>query len=143
MCRESRRVYYANNKEKVQKINKVWSSEHRQELNTYRYDYGKKHKEREMFNQVKSRAKRQGKPFRLMVSDIVIPEICPALGIPLIPGKKKLQPNSPSIDAIIPELGYIPGNIAIISMRANSIKQNATHQEIRKVADWLESVVAG
>jgi hypothetical protein len=40
---------------------------------------------------------------------------------------------------LIPELGYVPGNIAIISMRANLIKQRETSPDaLRKIAAWIE-----
>ena len=44
---------------------------------------------------------------------------------------------SPSLDRIYPERGYVIGNVVIISNRANTIKNNATSEEIMKVANWL------
>ena len=49
--------------------------------------------------------------------------------------------NSPSLDRIVPELGYIPSNVVVISYKANAIKRNATPQEIRRVADFYERLV--
>ena len=49
------------------------------------------------------------------------------------------QDDSPSIDKIIPEKGYVKGNVAIISQLVNRVKNNAkTPEEIRLVADWYE-----
>jgi len=48
------------------------------------------------------------------------------------------RPDSPSVDRIRPELGYVPGNVAVISVKANFIKGNATAAEIRLVAEWLD-----
>lgn len=48
---------------------------------------------------------------------------------------------SPSIDRIVPELGYVPGNIAIISWRANDLKKDATADEMRRIADWIDKSV--
>jgi hypothetical protein len=104
------------------------------------------HPERILYQVAKRRAKKLGIPFDITVDDIrsVYPTDgnCPALGI-------KLQPNwdttggycgtSPSLDRIVPELGYIKGNIAVISVKANLIKNNETDPAIfRRVADWLE-----
>ena len=50
------------------------------------------------------------------------------------------HPERPSLDRIIPELGYVKGNVVFISMRANSIKQDATEQELYLVADWLYKI---
>jgi len=75
-------------------------------------------------------------PFLLTESDIVIPETCPVLGIPL---KLGAGDCSPSLDRIIPDLGYVPGNVVVMSHRANTIKNNATLDELRTIAEWLES----
>jgi hypothetical protein len=87
------------------------------------------------------RAKKSGVPFDLEVSDITIPELCPALGIPLFQsGKKGPCPNSPSLDRIRSELGYVKGNVVVLSHRANVIKQNASFSELQRIADWVKSV---
>ena len=51
------------------------------------------------------------------------------LGIPLIHGNKCTD-NSPTLDKIIPSLGYVSGNIWIISHRANTIKSDASIDEL-------------
>lgn len=43
---------------------------------------------------------------------------------------KSFQPNSPSLDKIIPQLGYVKGNIIVMSMKANIMKANATKEEL-------------
>lgn len=86
----------------------------------------------------KMRAERYNVPFSLSLSDIKIPEFCPALGVKLEPGGD--TDNSPSLDRIVPELGYVPDNIAVISQRANRIKSDANADELRRVSDWLHSV---
>lgn len=65
--------------------------------------------------------------------------ICPVFGIVLSWGiwDRHPKPNSPSLDKIKPEYGYIKGNVCIISHMANSIKQNVGYEELYKVADWL------
>jgi hypothetical protein len=45
--------------------------------------------------------------------------------------------NAPSLDKIKPEYGYIKGNVCIISILANKIKQDVGYEELYKVADWL------
>ena len=92
-----------------------------------------------MAQRAKQRAKKYNIPFSLLPSDIKIPEFCPILGIRLDwHDKQGGNSNSPSLDRIIPELGYIPSNVHVISKKANLIKTNATPDEIRKVATWLE-----
>lgn len=69
----------------------------------------------------------------------ILPSHCPVFGTPFMyQGNKKTGAESPSVDRLKPELGYVLGNIAIISLKANAIKQNANAEEIQKVADWLK-----
>lgn len=96
-----------------------------------------------MWQQAKLRANRKNILFDLHPSDIHIPEFCPLLGIPLVAGEKKHHANSPSLDRLRPELGYIKGNIAVISYRANSIKQDATPEELKSLAGKLEEILNG
>jgi hypothetical protein len=92
-----------------------------------------------LLSAARSRAKRQKVPFDLTEDDIAIPARCPVLGIPLERGEGKPTPNSPSLDKIIPALGYVKGNVAVISHRANSIKNNASIHELRALVRWLET----
>jgi hypothetical protein len=92
-----------------------------------------------MLTRAKSRAKQNNIPFNLELTDIVIPETCPLLGIPIeIQPKKGYHPNSPSLDKIIPEKGYIKGNVWVISNRANTLKNDATLQELELLVENLK-----
>lgn len=63
---------------------------------------------------------------------------CPVFKTPFVWGQGKgHNPFRPSIDRIVPELGYVKGNLAFISMKANTIKQDVTEKELYAVADWL------
>lgn len=67
---------------------------------------------------------------------------CPALGIELCypvgrPGTTKRSHASATIDRLIPSLGYVQGNVAGISSKANLIKNDGTAAEIALVAVWL------
>jgi hypothetical protein len=74
----------------------------------------------------KKRALKKGLEFSIKPKDIHIPKKCPILKVPLICSTR----YSPSIDRIYPDKGYIKGNIAVISALANSMKANATPQEL-------------
>lgn len=96
-----------------------------------------------MWHAAKQRAKKRGQPFEIEVGDIIIPPCCPVLGIPL---KRGTSPGgkdaSPSLDCIVPSKGYVRGNIAVISNRANRIKSNATPDELTRVRDWLLTILS-
>ncbi len=94
--------------------------------------------ERILWYKAKERAKEQQLPFDLTPEDLLVPKICPVLGIPLIHGKGKWADNSPTVDRILPGLGYIKGNVCVISWRANDLKKNGTLEEFRKIVAYLE-----
>jgi len=84
----------------------------------------------------KSRAKDKGLMFNLHYDDIQIPNLCPVLKIPLIPSEG-MSDGSPSLDRMIPYLGYTKGNVKVISMKANRIKTDATSNEIQAVLEYV------
>ena len=101
----------------------------------------------QMFRRAKRRAKTKGVPFDLSVEDIIIPELCPILGIPLMVGVGACGGNggptdsSPSLDRIIPELGYVKGNVQVISNRANRFKSDASIEELEAVVRHMTLMI--
>lgn len=93
----------------------------------------------QLLQNARNRAKRDSVPFDLLPKDINIPQSCPVLGLELKSGNRHDHANAPTIDRIEPTLGYIPGNIRVISHRANMLKSNATLDEMRAVVRYLES----
>lgn len=87
----------------------------------------------------KARAKKAGLPFDIDKEYVrsLVPDVCPVLGTPFVFYGHKLRPDSPSLDRLIPSRGYVRGNVAVISQRANAIKSDASADEIQRVADWL------
>lgn len=96
-----------------------------------------------MLYAARKRARLAKVPFNIDKDDIVIPEHCPVFGVPIISGVGwgGARTSSPSLDRIVPELGYTKGNVAVISHRANCIKSNATLPELEAVASWLRAVI--
>ena len=91
---------------------------------------------------IKSKCKKLNIPFNIDESDIVIPEICPVLGLKLQHGHGLNHPldSSPSLDRKIPCLGYVKGNVRVISHRANLLKSNATIEELTLVLEDLKKL---
>lgn len=83
-----------------------------------------------MMNGAKHRSLIYDIPFNIDAEDIVLNKECPILKIPLTYGNNSATKSSPSLDRIIPELGYVKGNIQVISMLANTMKSNATKDEL-------------
>ncbi len=92
----------------------------------------------QMLARAKNRALRLGLDFDLELSDIVIPEVCPLLGIPLIKGDGVIHDNSPSLDRKRASGGYTKDNIWVISHLANKVKNNTTSEVILQVGLALQ-----
>lgn len=103
-----------------------------------REKYSQESIEYRLWYRAKRRAKKAGCWFDITPSDIIVPDRCPMLDIPLEPGDGMHTSNSPSLDKIQPVLGYTKGNIQVISYRANMIKNNASARELRMIADYLD-----
>jgi hypothetical protein len=95
-----------------------------------------------MLHSAKVRARKKNLPFNLELEDIVIPDVCPVLGMPLKTGTRKDHWNAPTIDRIFLDEGYVKGNIVIISWRANFIRGNATLEELEKVLAYSKEITS-
>lgn len=103
----------------------------------------KRNPERYLLQLARRRAENNGLAFDLEVSDIPIPKRCPLLGIRLAMNIGQSGDNSPTLDRILPDLGYERGNVWVISQRANQIKSNASYEEILRVGENLRTLVEG
>jgi hypothetical protein len=64
---------------------------------------------------------------------------CPIFGYDLHYASKGMGSHqSAHLDRLDPNKGYIVGNVCWISGRANRIKYDATIEELRAIADWME-----
>lgn len=91
----------------------------------------------------RQRAKQKGLPFDIEVFDIVIPEFCPILGVLLARGDGRKTGNSATLDRIINDLGYVKGNVWVISNKANVMKSNANNNELKLFAAWINRHLNG
>jgi len=101
--------------------------EYREKRRTYTKAYRAANGAKRMLADAKARAKKGNFPCTISEDDIFIPLFCPLLGIKL----ERKGPYAPSLDKLIPSLGYVPGNVMVISRRANAIKYDATLQELQ------------
>ena len=93
-----------------------------------------------MLCRARARARAEGLPFTITPDDFDIPERCPVfpeLELRFHNGRERPD-TIPTLDKLVPALGYVPGNVHVISMRANRLKSDATPEELRRIAEWAE-----
>lgn len=132
--RISQQGYRARNRERLVEKQKAYSKT--PEGRAKREAYTRRNPIRFLLAEARKRVKEKGLPFCLTVSDIVIPAFCPVLGIPIISGGDRN--NWPSLDRHVPELGYVVGNVFVISYRANRLKNDATFEEVEKLFRYMK-----
>ena len=79
-------------------------------------------------------AQKRGIEFDMSIDDLLEigrPKYCKYLELELDYAATTVQPNSPSVNRINPNLGYVKGNLEVISHKANSMLLNATRDELR------------
>lgn len=136
--------------------NRAWVEANRQRYRSSNlkatHAYRKRDPLARLYAYTRNRAKKQDIPFTIEMSDIVLPISCPVLGITLVPtlgngkGSGLSKETAPSVDRIDNDKGYIPGNVVVVSWRANRIKSDATPAELERIAQFygrLESNQSG
>lgn len=129
---------YMNNREKRLQSQKDWYQKNKSAIQERVTEKRKRSPEYFMYHSAKTRAKKLGLEFTISIADIEIPTHCPALGIPLVAGSREAHESAPSIDRLDNNAGYVPGNIAVISFRANRIKSFGSVQELRGILKYME-----
>jgi hypothetical protein len=120
--------YYAKNRDRLLK-----------QQTEYYYRKKKENPVHVLFIRLRSRAKEKGLAFNIDESDIIIPRKCPILGIPLKFHRNGHRANTPSVDRINSKKGYVKGNIAIISQKANAAKSDLTKQQIKRLWEYVSN----
>jgi len=147
--REYSREYREANKERIQEYKRDWYKANKERLQErrdankekkqeYNREYLKTNVEMSMWHSCKKRAKKRDLPFDLTIEDLEVPEKCPILGLELKAGNDSSREISPSLDRIVPELGYVKGNIRVISLRANRLKSDASIEELEAILKYMK-----
>jgi hypothetical protein len=139
MPSKDRHEYYLRNKDHICALTKKWAKDNPDKRRTIGRKYAYKHPEQILFNSAKQRAIRFKLEFNLELSDIIIPERCPLLEIPILyfkdkhgkNKKYKYEPGAPSVDRIDNTKGYVKGNIWVISRLANNMKSSASEKYLK------------
>jgi len=102
-----------------------------------------KHKKEKPFNmrhsRIKNRARINKLPFNITVEylESIWTDACPILGLKLDLLATKDADNAAQLDRIVPDKGYVIGNVSWLSARANRLKDDATPKEHMQIAQWM------
>ena len=101
-------------------------------------EYRRRFPEKALYRSCKKRSQREGIPFDIELSDIVIPDKCPILDTPIVYGSENKN-EWPSVDKVNPAKGYTKSNVRVISYRANRMKSNMTIDDVKRMLAMMES----
>lgn len=120
----------------------AWKADHQDRVRAHAVAHIRRHPERRLWASARARALKSGRAFTIVETDVVIPAVCPVLGIPLTVHAGYRNDNSPSLDRIDSTLGYEPGNVAVISWRANRLKSAMSLEEVESLARYMRGKIA-
>ncbi len=103
----------------------------------YSRENRREYPEKRLLLGAKQRAKDLSLEFNIDLEDIRIPELCPILKVPMKVGSR----YAPSLDRIVPDLGYTKGNVWVISRKANVMKNDASLEELKEFSNWVNTLV--
>lgn len=93
-----------------------------------------------MLRRAKARAVSMGIEFSLTLADILpLPAVCPIFGEPLRLTTGPQDPWAHSLDRVDNTRGYVKGNVAVMSYRANRLKNDGTARDHEVIAVWMRS----
>ena len=95
---------------------------------------------REKLYGAKKRSIASGRKFNITVEDLLpLPEYCEILGIKLeyVVNGNERPDGTASLDKVIPDLGYVKGNVRIISTKANRLKSDLDLEMIEKIKEYI------
>lgn len=139
--KEQARIYYENNREDCLKRRHKYVENNIDKVRERDRDYYRNHYETRLVGAARARAKKKGLEFNITKDDITIPSECPLLGIAINVSDGKAMSNSASIDRIDSNKGYTKDNVWVVSHKANTIKSNATLEELELLVKNLRNKI--
>lgn len=135
VCRECKNILGKKNRE----INKDYMKTYAKEWHKRTYTKEKRREkyikniESALIDRARYRARQNNIDFNIDISDIVIPEYCPVLGLKIY----ETPESYPSLDRKDNSKGYVKGNVFVISKRANRIKSDASITELKAIIEYM------
>jgi hypothetical protein len=96
---------------------------------------------RYLIRNARKRAKEKGLDCTIRPADIHVPERCPILDVPLEKNRGQWKNNSFSLDRVDSSMGYVPGNVRVISWWANYLKSNLTLEQVENMVKYMKGLI--
>lgn len=122
--------------EEYKQYQKEWAKQNKDKRAVAHQKYLETSPEKKLLKSSKYNAKAKGLEHTITLADIIIPDKCPYLSVPL--SKRIGDRYGVSLDRVDPTKGYIPGNVLVVSKLANRMKSDATIDELLAFAANIE-----
>jgi hypothetical protein len=134
-------AWYQANKERTKEANKAWAKANRDKMRGYYLAWERRNPRHTMVERARSSAKQRSLEFTITVDSLVWPTHCPIFGIELCYERDKKAPhrdNYPTFDRWDNAVGYVPGNVFVISWLANRMKWHATIEQLEAILRYMK-----
>lgn len=137
------RKRYTDNREKYLSDMKEYRKTNYRKIRERQKEWKARNPAKYLLQNCRLRAKKLGLDFDLSPEDISVPTHCPYLGCELTTRfEEGFVPTNMSVDRIDNSKGYVKGNVQIVSRRANSMKSDASPEELIRFARSILDVYA-
>lgn len=143
--KQKQHEWYERNKEKQREQGKAWAAANRDKMRGYYRAWEARDPKRAMLQKAKHSAKQRGIEFTITEADIEWPTHCPVFGIELCYERDKKMPqrdNYPTFDRRDNSKGYVPGNVFVVSWRANRAKWDMPVKEVEALLAYMKGQIA-
>lgn len=134
-------IWGKNNKARRNANIRAWAKRHPEKVKSAKRAWKKinplKYRAVKMVVEAKRRAREKNLPFDIDSNFILKrlePGVCERTGLPFVISQDERNPYSPSLDKVVPRLGYVKGNVRVILWALNSFKADFTESDIYPIA---------
>lgn len=81
--------------------------------------------------------------YEISPEDIVVPDTCPICESKMqVSTTRGGNSRSPTLDKVVPDKGYVKGNVAVICKYCNSLKGAGSAEDHRRIAAYIDTFTA-
>jgi len=120
-----------------------WYESHKEKAAENARNWRRRNPKYMLFKAAQRRSITKNTPFSIVQDDIPdVPEFCPIALIPIHFKEERSKgpcDNSPTLDQVDPKLGYVKGNVRVISHKGNRWKSDMTCDDLKRIIQYMEN----